>query len=76
MLKRTMDYGLRYICYPSVLEGYSYPSWINHLEDHSSTSGCAFLLEGGVISWTYKKKTCIKKSKLKYEFVELSVTCK
>ncbi|GKF43582.1 hypothetical protein Tco_0130134 [Tanacetum coccineum] len=32
-LKSTMNYGLSYMGYPSVLEGYSNASWINHVED-------------------------------------------
>nr|GEU46452.1 zinc finger, CCHC-type [Tanacetum cinerariifolium] len=31
----TKDYGLSYVRYPSVLEGYSDASWINHVEDSS-----------------------------------------
>ncbi|GKF09742.1 zinc finger, CCHC-type containing protein [Tanacetum coccineum] len=47
-LRGTKDYGLSYVGYPSVLEGYSDASWINHVEDSSSTSGWVFLLGGGV----------------------------
>ncbi|GKD04824.1 zinc finger, CCHC-type containing protein, partial [Tanacetum coccineum] len=50
-LKGTMNYGLSYVGYPSVLEAYSDASWINHVEDSSSTSGWMFLLGGGAISW-------------------------
>nr|GEZ11465.1 zinc finger, CCHC-type [Tanacetum cinerariifolium] len=32
-LRGTKDYGLSYVGYPSVLEGYSDASWINHVED-------------------------------------------
>ncbi|GJU26364.1 zinc finger, CCHC-type containing protein [Tanacetum coccineum] len=49
-LKGTMNYGLSYMGYPSVLDGYSDTSWINHVEDSSSTSGWVFLLRGGAIS--------------------------
>ncbi|GJS57761.1 reverse transcriptase domain-containing protein [Tanacetum coccineum] len=45
-LKGTMDYGLTYSGYPSIIEGYSDASWINTMEDHSSTSGWVFLLGG------------------------------
>ncbi|GJT22106.1 zinc finger, CCHC-type containing protein [Tanacetum coccineum] len=38
------------IAYAVVLEAYSDASWINHVEDSSSTSGCVFLLGGGAIS--------------------------
>ncbi|GJW80832.1 zinc finger, CCHC-type containing protein [Tanacetum coccineum] len=39
-LKGTVNYGLSYSAYPSVLEGYFDTSWISTVEDHSSTSGC------------------------------------
>ncbi|GJW39156.1 zinc finger, CCHC-type containing protein [Tanacetum coccineum] len=47
----TMNYGLSYVGYPSVLEAYSDASWINHVEDSSSMSGWVFLLGGGAILW-------------------------
>nr|GEZ12911.1 zinc finger, CCHC-type [Tanacetum cinerariifolium] len=43
-LRGTKDYGLSYVEYPSVLEGYSDASWINHVKGSSSTSGWVFLL--------------------------------
>nr|GEU31244.1 hypothetical protein [Tanacetum cinerariifolium] len=43
-LRGTKGYGLSYVRYPSVLEGYSDASWINHVEDSSFTSGWVFLL--------------------------------
>ncbi|GJU60052.1 zinc finger, CCHC-type containing protein [Tanacetum coccineum] len=70
-LRGTMNYGLSYIGYPSMLEGYSDASWINHVEDLSSTSGWVFLLGGGAISWASKKQTCITGSTMKSEFVAL-----
>nr|GEX18098.1 zinc finger, CCHC-type [Tanacetum cinerariifolium] len=39
-----MNYGLSYVGYPSVLEAYSYASWIHHVEDASCMSGWVFLL--------------------------------
>nr|GEU62410.1 zinc finger, CCHC-type [Tanacetum cinerariifolium] len=41
--------------YPSVLEGYSDASWINHVGDSSSTMGWVFLLGGGGISRAFNK---------------------
>nr|GEW19904.1 zinc finger, CCHC-type [Tanacetum cinerariifolium] len=38
-LRSTKDYGLSYVGYRSVLEGYSDASWINHVEDSSFISG-------------------------------------
>ncbi|GJU02551.1 zinc finger, CCHC-type containing protein [Tanacetum coccineum] len=71
-LRGTKDYGLSYVGYPSVLEGYSDASWINHVEDSSSTSGWVFLLGGGAISWASKKQTCITSSTMESEFVALA----
>ncbi|GKE40211.1 zinc finger, CCHC-type containing protein, partial [Tanacetum coccineum] len=54
------------------LKAYSDASWINHVEDSSSTSGWVFLLEGGAISWDSKKQTCIIGSTMESEFVALA----
>ncbi|GJU84246.1 hypothetical protein Tco_1291792 [Tanacetum coccineum] len=75
-LKKTMDYKLTYIGYPLVLEGYTDASWISNSEDNSSTSGWVFLLGGGVISWVFKKQTCITSSTMEYEFVALAAAGK
>ncbi|GJS86307.1 zinc finger, CCHC-type containing protein [Tanacetum coccineum] len=75
-LKKTMDYRLTYTGYPSVLEGYTYASWIRNTEDNSSTSGWVFLLGRGAISWASRKLTCITGSKMEYEFVALAATGK
>ncbi|GJU62131.1 zinc finger, CCHC-type containing protein [Tanacetum coccineum] len=62
--------------YPSVLEAYSDASWINHVEDSSSTSGWVHLLGGGANSWASKKQTCITGSTMKSEFVTLAAAGK
>nr|GEW90527.1 zinc finger, CCHC-type [Tanacetum cinerariifolium] len=59
-LKGTMDYGLTYSGYPSVIEGYSDASWINNMEDHSSTSGWVFLLGGGVITGLQRNRLVLQ----------------
>ncbi|GKD75930.1 hypothetical protein Tco_1334212, partial [Tanacetum coccineum] len=51
-------------------------SWINHVEDSSSTSRWVFLLGGGAISWVSKKQTCITGSIIKSEFVALAAADK
>nr|GEX36858.1 zinc finger, CCHC-type [Tanacetum cinerariifolium] len=75
-LNGTMNYSLSYVGYPSVLERYSDDSWINHVEDSSSTSGWLFLLGGGAISWASKKQTCITSSTMESEFVALAAAGK
>nr|GEV39062.1 hypothetical protein [Tanacetum cinerariifolium] len=75
-LKGTMNYGLSYVGYPSMLEAYLDVGWINHVEDSSSTCGWVFLLGGRGISWAPKKQTCITSSTMEYEFVALAVVGK
>ncbi|XP_071696298.1 secreted RxLR effector protein 161-like [Rutidosis leptorrhynchoides] len=75
-LKGTMDYGITYTGFPSVLEGYSDASWITNVEDHSSTTGWIFLLGGGAISWASKKQTCITNLTMESEFVALAAAGK
>ncbi|CAM8905937.1 unnamed protein product [Rhodiola kirilowii] len=75
-LKGTMNYGLVYAGFPSVLEGYTDASWITNLEDHSSTSGWVFLLGGGAISWESKKQTCITSSTIESKFIALAAAGK
>nr|GEU69367.1 zinc finger, CCHC-type [Tanacetum cinerariifolium] len=75
-LRGIMNYGLSYVGYPSVLEAYSDASWINHVEDSSSTSGWVFFLRGGSISWASKKQTCFTGSTMESEFIALAATIK
>ncbi|CAM8928284.1 unnamed protein product [Rhodiola kirilowii] len=75
-LKGTMNLGLVYSEFPSVIEGYSDASWISNEEDHSSTSGWVFLLGGGAISWASKKQTCISCSTMESEFIALAAASK
>ncbi|GJW48041.1 zinc finger, CCHC-type containing protein [Tanacetum coccineum] len=72
----TVSYGLSYVGHPLVLEAYLDASYINHVEDSSSTSGWVFLLGGSAISWTSKKQTCITCSIMESEFVALVATGK
>nr|GEW24914.1 hypothetical protein [Tanacetum cinerariifolium] len=51
-------------------------SWINHVEDLSSTSGWVFLLGGGAISWASKKQTCITGLTMESKFVALAAAGK
>ncbi|XP_058208299.1 secreted RxLR effector protein 161-like [Rhododendron vialii] len=71
-LKGTIDYGIIYSGYPSVLEGYTDANWITEQNDHSSTSGWVFTLGGGSISWGSKKQTLITDSTMAAEFVALA----
>ncbi|GJR05768.1 hypothetical protein Tco_0528752 [Tanacetum coccineum] len=59
-----------------ILEGYFEASWTTNSEDHTSTTGWVFLLDGGTISWASKKQTCITDSTIEAEFVALATADK
>jgi hypothetical protein len=49
-LTGTMDYGIHYSGYPTVLEGYSNTNWISDDDELYATSGYVFTLGGAAIS--------------------------
>lgn len=75
-LKKTINYGLCYSGYPSVLEGFSDASWIVKDQNHASTSGWIFTLAGGAISWASRKQTLIAGSTMESEFIALASASK
>ncbi|GKD29694.1 hypothetical protein Tco_1240472 [Tanacetum coccineum] len=63
-LKKTMDFRLTYIGYPSVLEGYTYASWNNNTKDNLATSGGVATL-AKAYSQMYNRKSrylCVRHS--------------
>ena len=70
-LRYTLNYGLHYLSYPIVLEGYSDTNWIFGTNDSKSTSGYVFTIGGAVISWKSSKQTCIARSTMESEFIAL-----
>ena len=56
-LRYTLNYGLHYLRYPVVLEGYSDANWISDTNDSKFTSGYVFTIGGDAISWKSSKKT-------------------
>jgi hypothetical protein len=72
-LKKTINYGILYSEYPTVLEGYTDASnWITDNDDHKSTSGWIFTLGRRAISWDSKKQTLITNSTMAAEYVALA----
>jgi hypothetical protein len=49
-LRGTSTYGLHYIGYPAVLEGYSNSNWISDADEIKDTSGYVFTIGGAVVS--------------------------
>ncbi|KAK9163867.1 hypothetical protein Syun_004769 [Stephania yunnanensis] len=70
-LKKTINYGLCYSGFLSVLEGFSDASWIVKYQNHASTSGWIFTLAGGAISWASNKQTLMAGSTMESEFIAL-----
>jgi len=52
-----MSYGIHYIEYPRVLEGYCDANWIFEADEIYVTRGYVFSLGGGVVSWKSCKYT-------------------
>jgi hypothetical protein len=75
-LKRTIELGLYYTKFPSVLEGYTDASWITSVSDNKATFGWIFTLGGGAVSWASKKQTCISHSTMESEFIALAAAGK
>jgi hypothetical protein len=70
-LKGTINFGLSYCDYPTVLEGYCDANWISDSDEVKPTSGYVFTLAGGTVSWKSSKQTCIARSTMEAELVAL-----
>ncbi|KAK3026559.1 hypothetical protein RJ639_041145 [Escallonia herrerae] len=69
-LVRTLDYGILYEVAKEVkLFGYTNNDWAGSIDDRESTSGYAFTLRTGVISWVSKKQSSIAQSSAEAEYV-------
>nr|GEY72785.1 zinc finger, CCHC-type [Tanacetum cinerariifolium] len=72
----SSKFSMKDIREADVIFGYTDASWISNTEDNLSTSGWAFFLGGGVISWASEKHTCITGSIMELEFVALAAASK
>ena len=70
-LRDTINYGLCFSGFPSVLEGFSDANWILNLDEMKSTSRYVFILSGSAVSWKSFKQTCITRSTMEVEFIAL-----
>ncbi|WJZ97100.1 hypothetical protein VitviT2T_015734 [Vitis vinifera] len=70
-LRGTINYGLCFSGFPSVLEGYSDANWISDSNEMKSTSGYVFILGGSAISWKSTKQICISWSTMEAKFIAL-----
>ena len=70
-LRFTRNYGLHYIRYPTILEGYSDANWIFNVKDSKSRGGYVFTLGGVAVSWKSSKQMIIAISTMESEFIAL-----
>ena len=70
-LKGILNYGLHYIGYPSVLEGYTNANWIADTDETKSTSGYLFMLARGAIDWKSCRQKIIARSTMEAESIVL-----
>jgi len=67
------------LCYQAPdlrLVGYNDVDWGGDPNERKSTSGYAFLLNGGAITWCSKKQTCVALSTMEAEYVASSAVVK
>lgn len=55
--------------------GYADANWAEDKTDRKSNSGYVFEVNGGVVSWSCKKQTCVALSTTEAEFIALSSAC-
>ncbi|KAL6336378.1 hypothetical protein AAG906_014550 [Vitis piasezkii] len=70
-LRGTINYGLCFSGFPSVLEGFSDENWISNSDEMKSTSGYVIILDGSAVSWKSAKQTCITRSTMEARFIAL-----
>ena len=51
----TMNYGILYSGFPTILEGYNDAKWMSNSNENKSTSGYMFTLGGGAMTWKSSK---------------------
>lgn len=73
-LQGILDFSIRYKKGEKLeLYGYTDSDWAGSVDDKKSTSGYAFLLGSGVISWLSKKQETVALSSVEAEYVAASL---
>ena len=75
-LRGTMNYGILYSGFPTVMEGYNDVNWTSDSDEIKSISGYVFTLGGGAVAWKSSKQTLIATSTMKLEFIVIEYSSK
>ena len=73
-LKGTTNIGLTFKLRPNepIVLGYSDSDWAGDIETRKSTSGYAFFVAGGLVSWMSRRQSVVTLSSTEAEYVALS----
>ena len=71
-IQGTKTYGIEFTVDGDALQGYSDADWAGDTESRRSTSGYAFMMNGGCISWRSKKQRTVALSSTEAEYMALS----
>ena len=71
-IQGTKTYGIEFTVDVDTLQGYSDADWAGDTESRRSTSGYAFMMNGGCISWRSKKQRTVALSSTEAEYMALS----
>ena len=68
-LRGTTNFALCFHRGDLRLKGYNDADWASDRDERKFTSGYAFVLIGGAVSWCSKKQTCVALSTMESEYV-------
>ena len=76
-MKGTIDFGIEYTNdFDVELTGFSDSDWVGDLDDMKSTTGYAFSIGSGIVSWRSKKQPTVSLSSTEAEYKALcTATC-
>lgn len=76
-LKHTRSHGITFNADGNEdVTGYSDADWGQNRQDRRSVSGYAFILAGGIVSWSSKRQPTVALSSMEAEYLALAHACK
>ena len=75
-LKGTVGHSLEYKRSDKIVHGYSDADWAGNIDNRRSTTGYAFLMNGGAVSWASKQQPTVALSTTEAEYMALAQATK